>query len=86
VIGTNKADAHETVECMLEDLRAGRLLEPEQSDTESIAGSLDERGARVVTYDDWKQLDALEVAQGKAQGRPRVKITDHAGFMRALGR
>jgi ferredoxin--NADP+ reductase len=86
VIGTNKADAHETVECMLEDLREGRLLEPEQSDTESIADSLDERGARVVTYDDWKQLDALEVAQGKAQGRPRVKITDHAGFMRALGR
>jgi len=86
VIGTNKADAQETVECMLDDLREGKLLEPDQPEPEAIEHSLDERGARVVTYDDWKKLDALEVAQGKEQGRPRVKITDHASFMRALGR
>jgi ferredoxin--NADP+ reductase len=71
---------------MLDDLREGKLLEPDQPEPEAIEHSLDERGARVVTYDDWKKLDALEVAQGKEQGRPRVKITDHAGFMHALGR
>src|SRR6266545_3732318 len=37
VIGTNKPDAAQTVECMMEDLAAGRILEPEEPDS-SAAG------------------------------------------------
>jgi ferredoxin--NADP+ reductase len=86
VIGTNKADAQETVKSMIEDLRAGVLLEPERPEPGAIREFLDERGARVVTYDDWQKLDALEIARGKAQDRPRVKITRHEEFLNALER
>ena len=71
VIGTNKKDAAETVECLLEDARAGRL--PMRS-----CGTLDEllasRDATVVTYAGWEAIDALERARGEEQGRPRVKL------------
>jgi ferredoxin--NADP+ reductase len=71
VIGTNKKDASETVELLLEDARAGRL--PERS------GSIDEllatRGVHVVTYSGWESIDAAEKARGEPQGRPRVKLS-----------
>jgi ferredoxin--NADP+ reductase len=72
VIGTNKKDATETVELLLEDARAG-VLAPASAD-----GSLDdllvERGVDVVGYEGWKAIDAVERARGEAQGRPRVKL------------
>jgi ferredoxin--NADP+ reductase len=36
---------------------------------------LRERGVDVVTYDDWLILDRHEVAAGRDQDRPRVKVT-----------
>ena len=75
VIGTNKTCAQETVGCMVEDLAAGRVNEPEDP---SVAGAADLVAGRVadaVSYDDWLKIDAKEVADGEAQGRPRVKIT-----------
>jgi ferredoxin--NADP+ reductase len=71
VIGTNKKDAAETVDALLEDARSGRLPQP-------AAGSLDEllaeRGVEVVTYAGWEAIDAVERARGAEQGRPRVKL------------
>ena len=71
VIGTNKKDATETVDALLEDARSGRLPQP-------AAGSLDEllaeRGVEVVTYAGWEAIDAVERARGAEQGRPRVKL------------
>jgi ferredoxin--NADP+ reductase len=71
VIGTNKKDATETVELLLEDARGGRLPEP-------AGGALDdllvERGVEVVTYEGWERIDAVERARGEEQGRPRVKL------------
>ncbi len=75
VIGTNKADAAETVEAMLEDLAAGRVAEPAEPDPEAADRCIRARQPRPVTYRDWRRLDALEVGRGKPQGRPRVKFT-----------
>ncbi len=72
VIGTNKKDATETVEHLLEDARAGRL--PLRSG-ESLDALLAERGAQVVTYAGWESIDAAEKARGEPQGRPRVKLS-----------
>jgi ferredoxin--NADP+ reductase len=72
VIGTNKKDATETVEHLLEDARAGRL--PERSG-ESIDSLLAERGVEVVMYAGWESIDAAEKALGEPQGRPRVKLS-----------
>ena len=71
VIGTNKKDATETVELLLEDARHGRL--PERAE-----GTIDEllaaRSVQVVMYPGWEAIDAIERGRGETQGRPRVKL------------
>ena len=71
VIGTNKKDATETVELLLEDARAGRLV-PRSG--ESVDDLLAERGVYVVMYRGWESIDATEKARGEPLGRPRVKL------------
>jgi ferredoxin/flavodoxin---NADP+ reductase len=73
VIGTNKKDATETIELLLEDARAGRL--PGRSpDAEPIEHLLAERGVEAVLYAGWEAIDEHERARGAEQGRPRVKL------------
>jgi len=73
VIGTNKKDATETVELLLEDLAAGRL--PRSSATAAdVDALLDERGVRRVLYPGWRAIDEVECAAGEKCGRPRVKL------------
>jgi len=86
IIGTNKPDAAETVRAMLDDLRAGRLLAPAAPARGAIAGRLAARGVRALTHDDWRRIDALELARGAAAGRPRVKLVRREEFLAALGR
>ena len=71
VIGTNKKDAVETVEHLLEDARAGRL--PSRGEG-TIDDLLRERDVPIVTYPGWEAIDALERTRGEEQGRPRVKL------------
>ena len=71
VIGTNKKDAAETVEHLLEDSRAGRLPARGEGTIDDLLG---ERDVQVVTYPGWEAIDALERARGEEQGRPRVKL------------
>jgi ferredoxin/flavodoxin---NADP+ reductase len=72
VIGTNKKDATETVDLLLEDARAGRL--PGCQGDGTLDALLASRGVEVVTYAGWEAIDALERARGEEQGRPRVKL------------
>lgn len=74
VIGTNKPDAAETVRAMLEDLAAGRVLEPGEERPDALVTRLEARGVRWVSYADWLEIDAREIARGAAVGRPRVKF------------
>jgi ferredoxin--NADP+ reductase len=71
VIGTNKKDATETVERLLDDLRdaprTGRA-------PEEIERVLLDRGARFVMYHGWTSIDEHERAAGERHGRPRVKL------------
>ncbi len=71
VIGTNKKDATETVDLLLEDARAGKLGAKGGG---SVDGLLAERGVDVVSYAGWGAIDAAERARGEPQGRPRVKL------------
>ncbi len=70
VIGTNKKDATETVELLLEDARAGAL----RGEGGDLAELLDEKGADYVDYEGWQAIDAVERAAGEPLGRPRVKL------------
>ena len=75
VIGTNKPDAAETVECMLEDLAQGKLLNPARPHAAAAEALVRERQPAYFRYADWLRLDELEVAKGQEAGRPRVKFT-----------
>ena len=72
VIGTNKKDATETVDLLLEDVRGGRLARRESD--RRLDDLLAEHGVEVVTYAGWQAIDAVERARGEPQGRPRVKL------------
>ena len=74
VIGTNKRDAQETVDLVVEDLHEGRLLDPADPSPESIETLLAERKPGYVTYQGWQAIDTAEKAAGEPQGRPRVKL------------
>ncbi|MEA2479788.1 MAG: ferredoxin/flavodoxin---NADP+ reductase [Thermoleophilaceae bacterium] len=74
VIGTNKKDAQETVDHLLDDMRAGLLPEP-AGDEESLIELIRERRPEVVDYDAWSLIDEHERSLGEPAGRPRVKLT-----------
>ena len=88
VIGTNKADAMQSVTALLEDYDAGLLDKSDLAALEQTA--VDEllagRGVRPLNAAAWFALDEQELAAGVAQGRPRVKrvrwddlIAEHSG-------
>ncbi|MDR5682709.1 MAG: FAD-dependent oxidoreductase [Armatimonadota bacterium] len=86
VIGTNKPDAAETVANMVADVRVGRVLAADDPDAEAAERLIRQRQPRCISYADWRRLDELEVARGRAQGRPRVKFTSVEEMLAALGR
>ena len=86
VIGTNKPDAAETVECMFEDLTRGAVLEPTRPEAAAAETLVRQRQPNFFSYADWLKLDAIEVSRGRAQGRPRLKLTHINEMLSALGR
>jgi ferredoxin--NADP+ reductase len=73
VIGTNKADAAETVRSLLADV----LGHPAAgfADGPTIETLLESRRVRAVTYDDWLAVDAGEIALARSLDRgERVKL------------
>jgi ferredoxin--NADP+ reductase len=75
VIGTNKPDAAETVDCMLADVANGHVLDPPDASPDGVEQFIRDRQPAFFSFDDWRYLNDLELARGEAQGRPRVKIT-----------
>jgi ferredoxin--NADP+ reductase len=71
VIGTNKKDAAETAELLLEDLRDAPRKGRSAAEVEAL---LLERGVRLVVYEGWASIDEVERAAGEKLGRPRVKL------------
>lgn len=74
VIGTNKKDSADTVEKIVADREAGKLVAKESlgDNAEWLKGKVPD----LVEWDGWKAIDAHEVATGEPQGRPRVKLVD----------
>jgi ferredoxin/flavodoxin---NADP+ reductase len=83
VIGTNKKDATETIELLLEDARAGLL--PARSG-EALEDLLAERGADSVMYAGWQAIDEAERSAGEPHGRPRIKLSSWDALLEAARR
>jgi ferredoxin--NADP+ reductase len=84
VIGTNKPDSQETANLMLEDLARLAPLDPDCASRESMERLVVERKPDTVTWDDWLLLDQMEVENGQAVGRPRVKFSRIEDMINAL--
>jgi ferredoxin--NADP+ reductase len=85
VIGTNKKDAHETIQHVIADVESGTLNEPASPEPSAVEDLLNERGVRYVTFDDWQAIDEAEVGRGEPHGRPRVKFVRVEEMLDALG-
>jgi ferredoxin--NADP+ reductase len=70
VIGTNKKDANETAQHVLEDFEVGKLTSGD-GDLEEL---LVQRGVPFVEYAGWEAIDEHERALGEPHGKPRVKL------------
>jgi ferredoxin--NADP+ reductase len=82
VIGTNKADAAETIAQMLADVPA--LPANSQTEPALVDALLAERKLRYVTIEDWRTLDQHETASGAIRGKPRVKFVRIQEMLEAL--
>ncbi len=82
VVGTNKHDARETVAALLADVADGVLA------TAGPVGDLVEellaRGAEPVLIDDWRAIDAAEVALGATRGRARTTLHEREALLAAV--
>jgi ferredoxin--NADP+ reductase len=86
VIGTNKPDALETVNCMMEDLEEERTLEPSHPEVPAAQEMVRRHQPNFVSYPDWLKLDEIEIRRGRNLGRPRLKFTKVEDMLAALGR
>ncbi|HVG75429.1 MAG TPA: FAD-dependent oxidoreductase [Thermoleophilaceae bacterium] len=83
IIGTNKRDAQETVNTILEDLDADRLPAPADPERDSMEALLAERQPDAVSYAGWQAVDRVEREAGEPHGRPRVKLCSFEELLEA---
>jgi ferredoxin--NADP+ reductase len=83
IIGTNKRDAQETVNLILEDLDAGRLLEPSDPSRDSLEELIAARNPDHVAYAGWEAIDRAERSAGEPHGRPRIKLASFEELLEA---
>lgn len=82
LIGSHKGASARVVELMVAD---GAGLEARQlPDREAIVSLLRQRSLQTVSFDDWKQLDDVEVARGARRGAPRDKMVDVGAMLTVL--
>jgi ferredoxin--NADP+ reductase len=81
VVGTNKHDARETVASMLADVDSG-VLKPGGDD--DWVDTLVARGGHPVLLDDWRAIDAAEIALGAVHGRARTTLHDREALLAAV--
>lgn len=82
VIGTNKPDALETVNEMVEDI--GKTTPAPEPNPDAIVRLLAERNVRYVSEEEWERIGRAEVERGKAQSRPRVKLVSKEEMLGVL--
>jgi ferredoxin--NADP+ reductase len=81
-VGHNKHDARETVASLLADVTDGRLRT--QGPVGDLLDDLVARGAEPVLLDDWRAIDAAEVALGATHGRARTTLHERGTLLAAV--
>jgi len=84
IIGTNKPDSVETVNMALEDVPSLAPLDPANATQAAAEAMVRAHQPGFTTYADWRILDQIEVENGKAVGRPRIKFSRINDMLTAL--
>jgi ferredoxin--NADP+ reductase len=82
VVGHNKHDARETVASLLADVAEGRLRT--HGSVDDLVDQLVAGGADPVLLDDWRAIDAAEVALGATRGRARTTMHERDALLAAV--
>jgi NADPH-dependent glutamate synthase beta subunit-like oxidoreductase len=82
VVGTNKHDARETIASLLADAADGTLRVGGPVD--DLVQTLIARGAEPVLLEDWRAIDAAEVALGATHGRARTTLHERESLLAAV--
>ncbi len=83
LIGEHKRASADVVKLMIAD---GAGLEARELPArDAILDLLRARGVQPVSFEDWKQLDDVEVERGARRGAPRDKIVDVEAMLALLG-
>lgn len=80
-IGTNRPDGYAVAEQIAHDMPAGGGRQGRSG----LNALLSERGVDIVTFRDWQQIEAAEIARARP-GAPREKFTSMAAMLAALSR
>jgi NADPH-dependent glutamate synthase beta subunit-like oxidoreductase len=81
VVGTNKHDARETVAGLLADAADGVLRT--HGPVGDLVDELVARGVEPVLLDDWRAIDAAEIALGATKGRARTTLHEREALLAA---
>lgn len=77
IIATNKWDAEETAQCILEDW--GKACNTQSTlvvpGLDGVHALLAKKGVKAVSFAEWKKIDEEERRRGKERGKPIDKIT-----------
>ena len=84
LVGTNRACSVDTVGKILEDLKEGRVPAPGKGSEEEALALIASKQPKYVSFSDWQVLDRLELENGKAAGKDRLKFTRIEEMLAAL--
>ena len=82
-IGTNRPDGYEVAEQVAAAMPSGSG--GTRAGGEGLANLLEDRGVRTTSFDDWRTIEAAEVAAARP-GSPREKFVRHDDWLKILGR
>ena len=82
-IGTNRPDGYEVAELIAAAMPAG--TDGERPGGGGLDALLKDRGIEATSFDDWRAIEAAEVAAARP-GSPREKLIRHADWLKVLGR
>ena len=81
-IGTNRPDGYEVADQVIAAMPPGS--DGGKAGSEGLKALLDERRVNPTSFDDWRRIEASEVAAARP-GSPREKLVRHEDWLKVLG-
>ena len=89
LVGTNRGDAKDTVEKMIEDLQGQTVAFDRAKTADAAQRMVAQHQPAFVSYEDWTYLDQLELERGESMGKVRdkfIRVEDMLAALRARKR